>query len=215
MYSGNAAARYVREVDLVMPYPPSEDGDTWETLSQLTGLLTLKLEILKWPYCSPYIRDTLQAAFPNMRILSLGTVAFRHAEDLLFFLSAFPLLSDLEMTDCSVYIANNEPSPDRFPRPTLSSPPGSRLTNLTLKWTGFGLEGDCGLSAFVAPWISLFPKIIKPGLRVKWSGVGFDAFPEYLHAMGPVITDLELHAMDVESVPGTWHGNICSMNVAS
>lgn len=215
MYSGNAAARHVRELDLVMLYAPSEDGDTWEILSQFTGLLTLKLEVLEWPYCSPHIRDTLQAVFPNVRTLSLGTTTFRHAEDFLFFLSAFPSLSDLEMMDCSVYIPNNEPAPDGFPRQTLSSPPGSRLTNLSLKWTGFGSEDDYGPSALVAPWISLFPKTVKPGLKVKWSGVGFDTFPEYLHAMGPVITELELHAMDVESVPGTWHGNVYSMNGAS
>ena len=208
VYSNPTVAKHVRTLTLYYSPPsPTEDRVCWDVLTRLSHVSKLGLYDVDWLYCTQYDRDRLRAAFGSIKELELVEGTWQHAEDLAFFLSAFPQLEHLEVQDCALYSDLDGGSLDlnKYPRQTVEGASGTTLRTLAVGWDEPPEEALH--RAIMALLMSRIPRHATDDFRhgFAWSSspAEFDMLHEYLCALGPILTELSVLACSGEDSCGT------------
>ncbi|EKM52986.1 uncharacterized protein PHACADRAFT_210742 [Phanerochaete carnosa HHB-10118-sp] len=190
-YSKPTIAALVRYMILVRPPSPTDDVTTWTVFSRFTRVTKLTIALMDWIYCSAADRDWLSVAFGQVTELTLVCGAWRHGEDLVFFLSAFHKVTRLRLDECRL-LPEMELDFERFPCQTIETIPGSKLRSLAVIGI-LGGPNQLNPLRLIGPWLSHLPKVVEEGLHFEWlSGTGFATFPHYVRTMGPVLAQLDV-----------------------
>ncbi|GJE99472.1 hypothetical protein PsYK624_157360 [Phanerochaete sordida] len=207
----------VLSLELVSPPSPTADPATWAILSRLTRITHLSIVDMCWAYCYAEDRALLRSAFAQVTHLTLGLCRWRHVEDFLSFLSAFPNVATLILEDPTT-LSEEQMDLAVFPRQIVGAIPGAALCKLEFAWTrssflsqSASLLADPNLRELVGLWLSHLSSIVPNGLDVQWTSfTGWLGFPEYIRAMGPVLTDLKIMMVFHDSVPPDFGMTACT-----
>ena len=194
-YTSHHVALRVKKLVLSHTPPPTDPGVTskniWNIVSRLCNVTVLEVTGLSWPSCTPdtwnIITNTIGRSVNNL-IIHAST--FQHVQDLLYFLSAFPHLTNLSLS----HIEWRESI--GVPQEALELSPGKRLKHLRLDWFG----SNRVINDLLDAWVSSFPETLQEAaLRFQWcSFAGIGPLSPYLEAIGPVLAHLKLSMNDCD-----------------
>lgn len=202
-YSNPEIASMVRSIYLAEPPSPTCDPEAWALLTRFPRVTELSISCADW-YSTAEDRDKVHAAFGQVTKLSLGGCTWQHGHDLVYFLSAFPNVTDLEVKDPSIPSARCMDLAS-YPRQKIDLVPGSSLRTLKISWDDPSADFDeVDMNELVGPWLSHFPSVVPEGLHFKWSSSHrWSAFPACIRAVGPVLDRLDVSFLDNDPAPGT------------
>ncbi|GJE99466.1 hypothetical protein PsYK624_157300 [Phanerochaete sordida] len=209
-YSNPEIASMVRSMFLAEPPSPTYDPEAWALLARFPRVTELRISCAEW-YSTAEDRDRMHAAFGQVTSLSLSGCTWQHGHDLVYFLSAFPNVTDLEISDSSLPSARCMDLAS-YPRQKIDTIPGSALRTLSISWDDSTSDFDeVDMHELVGPWLAHFPSVVPEGLRFKWSSSHrWSAFPACIRAIGPVLDRLDVSFLDNDPAPADFGLDQCT-----
>lgn len=194
-YTSRNVARRVKKLVLSYTPPPTSRTLTakniWAIISRLADVTILEMTDFSWTSCTPEMWDIVANTMGrSVNHLIIHTATFQHVQDLLYFLSAFPHLTNLSLSHIEWRESGGAP------QETLELSPGRLLRHLRLDWFGSNRVVQDLLDA----WVSSFPETLQEAvLGFQWySFAGIGPLSPYLHAIGPVLAHLKLSLNDCD-----------------
>ncbi|GJE99464.1 hypothetical protein PsYK624_157280 [Phanerochaete sordida] len=195
---------------LAEPPSPTYDPEAWALLSRFPRVTKLTISCADW-YSTAEDRDRMHDAFGQVTKLCLIGCTWQHGHDFVYFLSAFPNVSDLRIIDPNIPSAQCMDLVS-YPRQKTGTIPGSALRILRISWDdSSGGFDEVDMHELVGPWLSHFPSVVPEGLHFEWSSShGWSAFPACIRAIGPALDRLDVSFLDNEPAPADFGLDYCT-----
>lgn len=202
MYSNPMVAAFVRELSLCCVPHPEDEEVAWRVMARFTRLETLKLSSRNyedsWTYVTSEDRDVLRRTFPNVTTLDIEADYFCHVEDFLFFLSAFPKVTVLKISDVS-FDAHMSLHPKRYPKQVIEGIPCPLLRSLDISYHGLNRPMPKDFELIIQKWLHPLAGTAEEGVELTWYNTFDDdthAFPPLVRALAPVLGSLKVTLPD-------------------